>query len=106
MSKFKKWSTAPGYAPHEAGYMFKCLGCDDSHSIRTEGPGSNWQCTGGVDSPTVSPSILVREYNDPIDDKKVTSTCHSFIADGRIQYLSDCSHKLAGQTIDLPDFDI
>lgn len=28
--------------------------------------------------------------------------CHSFITDGKIKYLSDCNHHLAGQTIDLP----
>ena len=29
--------------------------------------------------------------------------CHSFVTDGRIQFLSDCTHALAGQTVDLPD---
>ena len=29
--------------------------------------------------------------------------CHSFVTDGRIQYLDDCTHELRGQTIDLPD---
>ena len=28
---------------------------------------------------------------------------HSYVTDGRIQYLSDCTHPLAGQTVDLPD---
>ncbi len=31
--------------------------------------------------------------------------CHSFVKDGKIQYLKDCWHKLAGQTVDLPDFE-
>ena len=25
--------------------------------------------------------------------------------DGRIQFLGDCTHHLAGQTVDLPDFE-
>lgn len=29
--------------------------------------------------------------------------CHSFVTDGRIQFLSDCTHSLAGQTVDLPE---
>jgi len=29
--------------------------------------------------------------------------CHSFITDGKIQFLSDCTHHLAGQTVDLND---
>ena len=33
-----------------------------------------------------------------------TKVCHSFIRDGRIQFLGDCTHHLAGQTVDLPDF--
>ncbi|MCA1934131.1 MAG: hypothetical protein LDL37_01690, partial [Asticcacaulis sp.] len=28
--------------------------------------------------------------------------CHSFVTDGRIEFLSDCSHDKAGQTINLP----
>jgi hypothetical protein len=29
--------------------------------------------------------------------------CHTFITDGTVQFLSDCSHALAGQTLDLPE---
>lgn len=34
----------------------------------------------------------------------VPYTCHSFVTDGRIQFLGDCTHSLAGQTVDLPDW--
>jgi hypothetical protein len=27
--------------------------------------------------------------------------CHSFITDGKIEFLSDCTHSLAGQTVEL-----
>ena len=30
--------------------------------------------------------------------------CHSFVREGRIEFLSDCTHALAGQTVELPDF--
>lgn len=30
--------------------------------------------------------------------------CHSFVTDGRIQFLSDSTHDLAGQTVDLPEW--
>ncbi len=30
---------------------------------------------------------------------------HSFVVDGHIQFLGDCTHELAGQTVDIPDFD-
>ena len=29
--------------------------------------------------------------------------CHSFVTDGRIQFLGDCTHDLAGHTVELPD---
>lgn len=32
------------------------------------------------------------------------SVCHSFVRDGQIQYLGDCTHEYAGKTVDLPDF--
>ena len=50
-----------------------------------------------LDKPTVSPSLLQNFVPGII--------CHSFITDGKIQYLNDCTHKLAGQTIELPEFD-
>lgn len=30
--------------------------------------------------------------------------CHSFITDGQIQYLSDCTHSLAGKTVPMEAF--
>lgn len=38
----------------------------------------------------------------PYDTKNV---CHSFIKDGKIQFLGDCTHALANQTVDLPDWE-
>lgn len=29
--------------------------------------------------------------------------CHSFVRDGRIEFLSDCTHALAGQTVELSE---
>ena len=43
-------------------------------------------------------AMLIRVYR--LDD-----ICHSFVTDGRIQFLGDCTHKLAGQTVDLPDWE-
>ena len=31
-------------------------------------------------------------------------TPFAFVRNGQIQFLSDCTHKMAGQTVDLPDF--
>jgi len=42
-----------------------------------------------------------RYPDDPID--WTCQVCHSFVTDGRIQFLGDCTHNLAGQTVDLPE---
>jgi hypothetical protein len=36
----------------------------------------------------------------------VPNVCHSFVTDGRIQFLTDSNHALAGQTVDLPDVEV
>ncbi len=98
---------------------FWCPGCEQAHWVAVgEGPGPRWGYNGNPDAPTFTPSVLVRGiYADPpvtrenMDEWKrapwpqtrVERICHSFIADGRIQFLGDCTHHLAGQTVDLPD---
>lgn len=82
------------------GYRFECPGCEDSHAIPTVGPQA-WGFNGDVDKPTLSPSILVHETKRT-DGTTFSPRCHSFVRDGRIEFLGDCGHKLAGQTIDLP----
>jgi Family of unknown function (DUF6527) len=58
----------------------------------------NWTWNGSTESPTLKPSILSRGGN--IEGEIV---CHSFVNDGKVQFLSDCSHEFAGQTLDLLD---
>jgi len=78
-----------------------------------EGTG-NWTWNGDVDYPTLKPSLLwagVRETTDedlerldagiPLDATKVV--CHTWITDGKVQFLSDCTHDLVNQTVDLFD---
>lgn len=88
--------------------VFWCPGCDESHQIDT----ANWEFNGSYRVPTFSPSYLTwRDPNpkaDPMHDLggKYRSgfRCHSFIKKGMIQFLDDCTHKLAGQTVALPEF--
>ena len=35
---------------------------------------------------------------------KIKKVCHSFVTDGKIRYLNDCTHHLKGQTVELLDF--
>ena len=80
-------------------YLFHCPGCGYPHWVRTKGPGPLWTVTfnGDVDRPTVMPSLLVQP-NQP-------QQCHSFIRDGQIQFLDDSHHGLAGQTVELPEWE-
>lgn len=90
---------------------FRCPGCDDWHVVNVDSPDRpRWTWNGSAERPTFQPSVLVRtgaavdpsivwEEGDP------PLVCHSFVTDGRIQFLSDCTHALAGQAVDLPNFE-
>lgn len=87
--------------------LFWCPGCDGAHQISVgAGSGPRWDYNGNPEAPTFTPSVLVT-YNgrDAGTDGAPPAVCHSFVTDGRIQYLGDCTHALAGQTVDLPDFE-
>lgn len=60
----------------------------------------NWTWNGSVDSPTIKPSVLTKGGVYEGDTYK-EYVCHSWINDGKVQFLDDCTHELAGQTIDL-----
>lgn len=97
--------------------LFRCPGCDELHVVQHgAGDGPRWGYNGNPDAPTFTPSILVRGTVPITDDQRdrimagekiepVPRVCHSFVTDGRIQFLGDCTHGLAGQTVELPDFD-
>jgi hypothetical protein len=82
------------------GLMFRCPGCDHPHLVRVgDGDGPRWEWNGSGDAPTFTPSILVNKHHNP-----GAPTCHSFVTDGRIKFLDDCTHHLAGQTVRIPDW--
>jgi hypothetical protein len=90
----------------DGGLLFRCPGCECPHQVIVgEGSGPRWGYNGNPDAPTFTPSVLVT-YNgrDAGIDGAPPAVCHSFVTDGRIQFLSDCTHSLAGQTVDLPDY--
>jgi hypothetical protein len=84
------------------GYRFTCPGCNDEHVIPTKPHPQGWDFTGDEDRPTFAPSILVHAIKRA-DGTELTPLCHSFVRDGRIEFLGDCTHKLAGQTVELPE---
>lgn len=82
-------------------YMFWCPACERAHGIN-----SHWQFNGDLDKPTIRPSLLTRG-NTGWDDGYVgeDTVCHCFVTDGKIKYLPDCTHALAGHEVDIPDWD-
>lgn len=99
----------------ENSLTFWCPGCDEAHSIRT-GP-NGWSWNGDAEKPVFGPSILVTGTEWLTDDEHARvmrgehveptpKCCHSFVgcngaAPGQIVFLCDCTHALAGKTVDL-----
>jgi len=91
--------------------MFFCQGCHTHHAIRVDPAfGSAWGYNCNPDAPTFTPSILVQgtqpitndEHGRIMAGEKIQPrpmVCHSFVTDGQIQFLSDCTHPFAGQTL-------
>lgn len=68
--------------------------------INVSGPHPVWSWNGDVYNPTFYPSILTQL---PWGEKRKEIRNHVFVRNGRIQYLSDCSHKYAGKAlVELP----
>lgn len=80
-------------------YGFTCPGCGCDHAITILGQRA-WSFNGDVNKPTFTPSLLVFAQPKSIPPGP---RCHSFIREGKIQFLGDCEHALANQTVDLPD---
>ena len=98
------------------GLSYWCPGCDQVHSITVGENG--WEWNGDVEHPTFSPSVDVSSghysslykpgddcwctYNAKHPDKEPAfkcKKCHTFIQDGVIEFLTDCTHHLAGQKV-------
>lgn len=74
--------------------QYHCPGCGYAHAFSP----SVHKWNGDRERPTVSPSLL---HSNPQN----YHTCHSYMTDGKIQFLGDCWHELKGQTVELPEFD-
>lgn len=108
-AKLASNGTAPGRRVH-----FRCPGCNDVHGVTVDAGPVVWGWNGDLEVPTFTPSILIRGNQWPPEFPEYVkaehagvppggdTVCHSFVTDGRIQFLNDCTHQLAGQTVDLP----
>lgn len=103
--------------PDDCHASFMCPGCKSEHmlGIADGCVGPRWQWNGDLVKPTFSPSILSRGQKLKLDEegkwtgdweldaqgKALPMVCHSFVNDGQIQFLGDCTHELANQTVPL-----
>lgn len=69
--------------------LWWCIACDEYHQ-----DGGKWEFNGDPEKPTFSPSFLLHET-------PTHKRCHTFIRNGKIEYLGDCTHDYAGKTVDM-----
>ena len=96
-------------------WLVFCPACKCGHMFRTP----PWTFNGDKDKPTFRASMLVRHFKvspegedmicrgeKPVGGKYPGKdiVCHSFVTDGKIEFLGDCNHDLCGKTVELPDF--
>lgn len=106
MSRFEILS--PGLRRAGDRLAFYCPGCDIPHVVNVFADREpRWSYNGNPEAPTLAPSVLNRTGRavdptfvpEPGDPPEI---CHVFVVDGKIQFLGDCTHVLAGQTVPLP----
>ncbi len=88
--------------PFAPNYMFYCPGCKMQHGVWINPDkndiGASWGWNGDLEKPTITPSILVTMGTD---DPAIKLRCHSYVRNGMIEFLSDCTHELAGKTVEM-----
>lgn len=93
------WNWKPGPDGKVWLLTFWCPGCNEPHGVPVNGSTTSdrqgWEFNHNEASPTLTPSVVV----------KGRPHCHSFIRDGQIEFLSDSTHSLAGQTVPLTPHD-
>jgi hypothetical protein len=73
--------------------------CEELHPLP-----DGWTFNGDVERPTFTPSFKHEWDQGPLDPRRKPGhhICHYVVTDGRVAYCGDCTHALAGQTIDMP----
>lgn len=91
-------------------HMYWCPGCDSLHAVAINPDkntlGAGWTFTGTLECPTYTPSELTTWSGVNKDGAPEERRCHTFITDGVIDFLSDCTHELRGKVpmVPLPDW--
>lgn len=95
----------------EGRYFHWCPACQEMHPLP-----DGWTFNGDLEKPTFAPSFKHTGKQCVIENGKWTGEwvrdangnavdwcCHYILTAGQLQFCGDCSHALAGQTIDMPD---
>ena len=85
---------------------FHCPACGYGHAVavngrtmpNSEGKPVSWTWNGSYEKPTFAPSLLINR-----EKQGGYPLCHSFVTDGKIKFLNDCTHRFAGQTVEMED---
>ncbi len=97
-----------------------CPACEGVHHVPVEGT-SAWEWDGNAEAPTIKPSVklsgveLSAEGEVLIESDRASGIkrpagftyptkpfcCHFVITAGKIFFCADCTHALAGQTLDM-----
>lgn len=86
----------PGCMAH---YVGKGMPADEAkqHAIHCLNVKDVHRFNQNPESPTFEPSLMF--------DFVPGYRCHSYVRNGQIEFLTDCTHKLAGQTVPLPEIE-
>ena len=91
----EKWTWPTG----EVQVMFHCPGCGGTHAYWLAHPPPKtqpiWEFDGNIQAPSWTPSLRIQSMSR----KEKPYICHLYVRNGQIEYLSDCTHELAGKTI-------
>src|ERR1700757_3739600 len=92
------------------GYAHWCPACKETHRLP-----DGWSFDGNLESPTFSPSFKhtglqtvvvdgrwTGEWVFGADGEALPFVCHYILTAGVLNYCSDCTHTLAGTSVQLP----
>lgn len=83
-------------------FDFYCPACKMLHTVSDV---SGWNVGYDLLKPTITPSVLNRTptLNDETGIYEFKDICHLNVTNGVIYYHSDCTHEMAGRTVELPE---
>lgn len=83
-------------------YLIECPACKSPHVFD-----KRWTFNGDYNKPTFSPSMKSSWGGtiDPVSNRIEVpeQVCHSFVRDGKIEFLNDCTHDMKNSVVELPE---